>query len=252
MPTRSLRFRCIGGQGPPTVDVAAAAPAVRPGSELPVKPHQTPNPRAIGPDVRLRLGDRFADGGQVDAERLRAPLQRRRDRPAPRPGRARSPPLKGIEHRFETESGMLLIATGWIAGAHWGTEHRHVWAAIARPAPQVPRPAVHPSLGNGSGSSSGAQPPNYRSNPISCYNPATVLERAIRTRSIMPTQVEAPEHRFAEVEETPSYNQGQRRLCGVSFVQPCSGQQTCASGTTCAAPFRQAMASNASASCFSG
>jgi hypothetical protein len=73
---------CIGGRGPSAVEVAAPAPAVGLGPELPLKLHETPDPSAVGADVRLDLGGQQADGGQVDAELLRAPLQRRRDRPA--------------------------------------------------------------------------------------------------------------------------------------------------------------------------
>ena len=64
------------------VEVAAPSPAVGLGPELPFKLHQAPDPGAVGADVRLDLGGQLADGGEVDAEQLRAPLQRRRDRPA--------------------------------------------------------------------------------------------------------------------------------------------------------------------------
>jgi hypothetical protein len=75
-------WRCIGGRDLPPVEVAAPAPAVGLGPELPLKLHQAPDPAAIGADVRLDRFRQFADDGQVDAEQLRAPLQRRRDRPA--------------------------------------------------------------------------------------------------------------------------------------------------------------------------
>jgi hypothetical protein len=52
------------------------------GSELPLKQHQGPDPGAVGAEVRLDLGGQLANSGQVDAEQLRAPLQRRRHRPA--------------------------------------------------------------------------------------------------------------------------------------------------------------------------
>jgi hypothetical protein len=64
------------------VDVAATAPAVRLRPELPLKLHQAPDPGAIGADVWLELGGQLADGSQVNAEQLCAPLQWRRDRPA--------------------------------------------------------------------------------------------------------------------------------------------------------------------------
>ena len=65
-----------------TVEVAAAPPPVELGPELAFQLHQAPDPGAIGAQVGLDGGGRLTDGGQVDAEQLRAPLQRRRDRPA--------------------------------------------------------------------------------------------------------------------------------------------------------------------------
>jgi hypothetical protein len=72
----------VGGWDPSTVEVAAPPPAVGPGPELSLQLHQAPDPAAIGTDVRLDFGGRLAQAGQVDAEQLRAPLQRRRDRPS--------------------------------------------------------------------------------------------------------------------------------------------------------------------------
>jgi hypothetical protein len=68
--------------GPSTVNVAASPSAVRLGPELPLKLHEAPDPDAIRADVRLDVGGRLADGHQVYAKQLRAPLERRRDRPA--------------------------------------------------------------------------------------------------------------------------------------------------------------------------
>jgi hypothetical protein len=68
--------------GPSAVEVAAPALAVRVRPEPPLKLHQAPNLGAVGAHVRLDRGGQLADGGQVDAEQLRAPLQRCRDRPA--------------------------------------------------------------------------------------------------------------------------------------------------------------------------
>jgi hypothetical protein len=42
--------------------------------------HQAPDPGAVGAEVGLNLGGHILDGGQIDAQQLRAPLQRRRDR----------------------------------------------------------------------------------------------------------------------------------------------------------------------------
>jgi hypothetical protein len=52
------------------------------GPELPLQLHEASDPGAIGADVRLDVGGQLADGGQVDAQQLRTPLKRRRDRPA--------------------------------------------------------------------------------------------------------------------------------------------------------------------------
>jgi hypothetical protein len=65
-----------------TVEVTAAPSSVRLGPELAFQLHQAPDPGAVGAQVGLDLGGRRIDGGQVDAEQLHAPRQRRRDRPA--------------------------------------------------------------------------------------------------------------------------------------------------------------------------
>jgi hypothetical protein len=62
-------------------DVAAAHPPERLGPELAFELHEAPDLRAVHPDVGLDPGGGPADGGQVDAEQGRAPLQRGRDRP---------------------------------------------------------------------------------------------------------------------------------------------------------------------------
>jgi hypothetical protein len=82
MPGRSLRSLCVGGRDPSAVEVATPAPAVRLWPELAFQLRQAPDRGAVGAEVRLDLRGQLADGGQVDAEQLRAPLQRRRDRPA--------------------------------------------------------------------------------------------------------------------------------------------------------------------------
>jgi hypothetical protein len=82
------------------VEEAASPPAVHLRSELPLQLHEAPDPGAVSTDVGLDVGRRLLDGGQVDAEQLRAPLQRRRDRPAQVPGRAKSPPRQAIELMF--------------------------------------------------------------------------------------------------------------------------------------------------------
>jgi hypothetical protein len=72
----------LGSWSLAAVEVAAPAPAIGLGSELPLKLHEAPDPGAVGAEVRLDRGGQLADGGQVDAEQLRALLQRCRDRPA--------------------------------------------------------------------------------------------------------------------------------------------------------------------------
>jgi hypothetical protein len=72
----------IGDRGSSTVEVAAPAPPVGLGPELPLKLHEAPDPGAVGAQVGPDLGGRLPDGGQIDAEQLRAPLQWRCDRPA--------------------------------------------------------------------------------------------------------------------------------------------------------------------------
>jgi hypothetical protein len=72
----------VGGWGLSAVEVAAPAPAIGLGPELPLKLHEAPDPGAVGAEVRLDLGGQLVDGGQVDAEQLRASLQRRWDWPA--------------------------------------------------------------------------------------------------------------------------------------------------------------------------
>jgi hypothetical protein len=103
-PPRRSGLGCVGGPGSSAVKVAAPAAAVRLGLELALKLHQAPDLSAVGTDVRLDLGGQLSGGGQVDAEQLRAALQRRRDRPAqvglvPSPHRGRV-----LEHRFEEEA----------------------------------------------------------------------------------------------------------------------------------------------------
>ena len=62
-----------------TVEVAAPSSAVGVGPELSLKLGQAPDPGAVGAEVGLDLGGQFAEGGEVDAEQLRALLQRGRN-----------------------------------------------------------------------------------------------------------------------------------------------------------------------------
>jgi hypothetical protein len=75
-------WRGNGGQSLAAVQVAAPAPAVGLGPELPLKLHQAPDAGAVRAHIRLNRGGHLLDGGQVDAEQLGASLQWRRDRPA--------------------------------------------------------------------------------------------------------------------------------------------------------------------------
>src|SRR5215211_313353 len=68
---------------PSAVEEAASPLDVHLRPELPLQLHQAPDPGAVSADVGLDVGGRLLDGGQVDAEQLRAALQRRRDRPVP-------------------------------------------------------------------------------------------------------------------------------------------------------------------------
>jgi hypothetical protein len=78
-------------------------------AEAGVPAAQAPDPGAVGTEVGLHVGRRRTDGGRVDPEQLRTPLQRRRDRPARsgsyqvprRPGRAqRAWPTAAAAKRF--------------------------------------------------------------------------------------------------------------------------------------------------------
>jgi hypothetical protein len=66
------------------VEIAASPSGVDLRPELPLQLHQTPDPGAVSTDIGLDLGGRLLDGGEVDADQLRASLQRRRGRPAQR------------------------------------------------------------------------------------------------------------------------------------------------------------------------
>src|SRR5215218_4000441 len=62
-----------------TVEVPASPPAVCLGPELAFQLHQAPDPGAVGAEVGLDIDGRLPESGQVDAEQLRAPFERRRD-----------------------------------------------------------------------------------------------------------------------------------------------------------------------------
>ena len=71
-----------GGSWAASGDIPAADPPVGVGPELPFQLHKAPHFSAVDPQVGLDVGCQFADGGQVEAEQLRAVFQRCRDRPA--------------------------------------------------------------------------------------------------------------------------------------------------------------------------
>jgi hypothetical protein len=114
-----------------TVEVASSPLTVCLGPELAFQLHQAPDPRAVGAEVGLDVGGRLTDGGQVDAEQLRAPLQRRRDRPAqveavPGPHRTRlsNTSSKLDQQRYVVRQG--CAQPGWAAlgpqlSGTWGT-----------------------------------------------------------------------------------------------------------------------------------
>src|SRR5215207_1137968 len=128
-----------------TVEVAAAPPAVRLRRELAFQLHQAPDPGAVGTEVGLDVGGRLIDGGQVDAKQLRAPLQRRRDRPAqirvvPSPHRTRLSNACSIVYRQRCVVRRDCSEPGWAAlgprlGGTWGQQgdnesrgQRSIWS----------------------------------------------------------------------------------------------------------------------------
>jgi hypothetical protein len=81
----SCSGRCLVGgatRRSSTVEVAASPPTVRLGSEQAFQLHQAPDLGAVGTEVGLNVRGHLANGGHVDTEQLRAPFQRRCDRPA--------------------------------------------------------------------------------------------------------------------------------------------------------------------------
>jgi hypothetical protein len=74
---------------------------------LALRPHQTPGRAAVDTDVGLDVGRRPLDDGRVDAEQLRAPLQRRGDRPRVSRVVQFPGPHAGslVEHTFEVQWG---------------------------------------------------------------------------------------------------------------------------------------------------
>jgi len=111
---------------PSPVEVAAPARAVRLRPELPLQLHQAPDLGAVRATIWLDAFSEFADGGQVDAEQLRASLQRRCDRPAqvrvvPGPHRCRvsNTSSRANRERCVARQGPL---TAWVgrAGAATG------------------------------------------------------------------------------------------------------------------------------------
>jgi hypothetical protein len=72
-----------------------------PRPQLALELHQAPDPGAVGAEVGLDVGGQLTDGGQVDAEELRALLQRRRDRPTPVQVMPGPPRAVATEQRFE-------------------------------------------------------------------------------------------------------------------------------------------------------
>jgi len=111
---------------PSPVEVAAPARAVRLRPELPLQLHQAPDLGAVRATIWLDAFSEFADGGQVDAEQLRASLQRRCYRPAqirvvPGPHRSRvsNTSSRANRERCVARQGPL---TAWVgrAGAATG------------------------------------------------------------------------------------------------------------------------------------
>jgi hypothetical protein len=105
-----------------TVEVAASAPAVHLWAQLALELCQAPDPGAVGAEVGLDLGGQLADGGEVDAEQLRALLQRRRDRPAqvrvvPGPHRTS---VSNISSKEDRERCVVRQGSSSLGGPRWG------------------------------------------------------------------------------------------------------------------------------------
>jgi len=108
--------------GSSAVEVASAPPAVRLGPELALQLRQAPDLGPVGAEAGLNVGGRLANRGQVDGEQLRAPLQRRRDRPAHvrvMPG----PHRDSLSNAFEGGSGNPAYRDSRCqpAWSRWGT-----------------------------------------------------------------------------------------------------------------------------------
>src|SRR5215211_6320261 len=108
--------------GSSAVEVASAPPAVRLGPELALQLRQAPDLGPVGAAAGLNVGGRLATRGQVDGEQLRAPLQRRRDRPAHvrvMPGAQRD----SLSNAFEGGSGNPAYRDSRCqpAWSRWGT-----------------------------------------------------------------------------------------------------------------------------------
>jgi len=127
----SLVLPMVGGLNSATVDVTAPAPAGRLGSELAFQLGQAPDPGAVSAHIGLDVGGRLTDAGQIDAEQLRAPLQRRRDRPAqvqvvPGPHRTSVSNTSSSVDRERCVVRQGRSEPGWAAlgpqlGGTWGT-----------------------------------------------------------------------------------------------------------------------------------
>ena len=118
----------VGGPNSSAVEVAASPPAVRLGPELSLKLHEAQDPGAVGAEVGLDVGGRLTDGGQVDAEQLGAPLQRRRDRPAqvqvvPGPHRTN---ISNTSSRVDRERCVVRRAAQSLGGPRWGATQRNL------------------------------------------------------------------------------------------------------------------------------
>ena len=124
--TRRLAAGTVCSLDAPTVEVAAAPPGVCLRPEPPLKLHEAPDPGAVGADVRLDADGHLSDGGQVDAEQLCAPLQRRRDRPAqirvvPSPHHGS---VTNTCSKVHSTVGLEMVTEGRSQGQHPGSSWR--------------------------------------------------------------------------------------------------------------------------------
>jgi hypothetical protein len=97
---------------------SAAPPPVELGPELAFQLHEAPDPGAVGADVGLDVGGHLLEGGRVDAEQFRAPLQRRGDRPA-QIWVVPSPPRHRLSNKYSRANRQRCIVRSSRSESEW-------------------------------------------------------------------------------------------------------------------------------------